>query len=408
MHVFNGRSTAYSVPTHEPTEIGAGTPPGEKQEGRRRLSDDVVAERSVSMTDSTMNMGPAGSHSPYQGPPQPVIYVQTPAARGPGIFRTLFGAIGRLILTLLVVFIIVGAMVALATKSMQTQVVVYRSGASTSQVAIIDVDGDIDDDQAEFVRHAVNTVIANPRYRAVVLRVDSPGGGITASDHIWYEIKRLQQHGRTVVASYGSVAVSGGYYISCRADHIMAEPTTITGSIGVIASIMTFADTLEKLGIQPITLVAGESPSKNVANDIYRDWNDADRAEVQKSLDAAYGVFFSRVAERRQAIVGSEEQLKAVADGSIYTAEEAVANGLVDSIGYLDDAIDTAITMANLAPDSQAVIISPPRSPLDDLPFGLTWHGGRIDAAPSVDLDPDAVRMFLHELIRPKAAYLMP
>ncbi|MBL1218824.1 MAG: signal peptide peptidase SppA [Planctomycetes bacterium] len=356
------------------------------------------------MMDSTMN----APQRPPQPPGQPVIYVQTPAARMPGFFHTLFGAIGRLILTLIVVILIMAGIIGAATMTMQPQVVVYRDGSSSSQVAIIDVDGVIDGRQAEFVRGAVETVLSNPAYRAVVLRVDSPGGGVTASDHIWYQVKRLQQHGRTVVASYGSVAASGGYYISCRADHIMAEPTTITGSIGVIASIMTFADTMEKLGIEPITLVATGSPSKDVANDIYRDWTDQDKAKIQKSLDSAYDVFFSRVAEGREPVVGGEDQLRAVCDGSIYTADEAQTSGLIDSIGYLDDAIDQAISMGGLSSNSQAVVISPPRGPFDDLPFGLTWKGSEQATEHVLDLDPDSVRMFLHELMRPTAAYLMP
>ena len=110
----------------------------------------------------------------------------------------------------------------------------YRAGRGQT-IAIIPVMGLIDAASAEFVRMAVDNVLHHRNIRAVVLRVDSPGGGVTASDEIWYEITRLQDAGLPVVASYGSMAASGGYYISCANDLIMAQETCTNGRLGVSA-----------------------------------------------------------------------------------------------------------------------------------------------------------------------------
>ena len=145
---------------------------------------------------------------------------------------------------------------------------VHRDGGRES-LAIIPVRGTIDDQQSNFVRACVDHVLRDRSVKGVVLRVDSPGGGVTASDQIWHQMGRLQEAGLPVVASFGSVAASGGYYVSCGADHIIAEETSVTGSIGVIAQVFTMEQLMEKVGVQPVTLVASGSPEKDVANDIF-------------------------------------------------------------------------------------------------------------------------------------------
>ena len=114
---------------------------------------------------------------------------------------------------------------------------------------------------------------------AVVLRVDSGGGGVTASDQIWHAIERFQERHPDVpvVASFGGVAASGGYYVAAGTDRIFIEPTGFTGSIGVIAQVPTLQDAMQKLGVDWVTVVADGSPNKDNANNLYRDWTDADR-----------------------------------------------------------------------------------------------------------------------------------
>src|SRR5690606_2688533 len=107
--------------------------------------------------------------------------------------------------------------------------------------------------------------------KALILRIDSGGGTVGASDRIWNELARFRQETEIpIVASFGSIAASGGYYIAAGADHIIAEPTCITGSIGVMANVMTFDRLLDKVGVTPEVLVAQGSPEKDVANNVFR------------------------------------------------------------------------------------------------------------------------------------------
>lgn len=223
-----------------------------------------------------------------------------------------------------------------------------RAGDSDKRVAIIAIEGSIDDAMSAEVARAVDYVLADTSFRSVVLRVDSPGGGVSPSDRIWREIGRLQEAGLPVVASYGGVAASGGVYVSCASDHIVCEETGITGSVGVIASVFTFGDLMEKIGVEPVTMVADGSPQKGDANDPYRRWLPTDKAVVQGLLDHSYTTFAKRVMTGRGSKAADPEKLRAALDGRIFTAEQAIEIGLIDSIGYLDDAITTAERLASL------------------------------------------------------------
>ncbi|MHC5025662.1 MAG: signal peptide peptidase SppA [Planctomycetota bacterium] len=276
----------------------------------------------------------------------------------------------------------------------------YRAG-SGGKIAIIPVVGVIDGPQAEFVRGAVDKVLDDRSVKAVVLRVNSPGGGVTASDQIWYQVRRLKNSGLPVVASYGGMATSGGYYVSCHADEIVAEETCTTGSIGVIAQILTMEGLLDKVGIEAVTLVASGSPQKDVANDMMRAWNDQDRDRVVTMLDAAYSTFLQRVQDGRGAVVDSTERIRELADGSVYTAQAALENGLIDQVGYLDDAIGAAERLASLPLGRSNVVI------LRDPPsfFGSPWLLEGPAKTPAT-LDAETIRSFVSDLSAPRMMYL--
>jgi len=278
----------------------------------------------------------------------------------------------------------------------------YREGGGDT-VAVIPVNGIIDAYQAEFVRYCVDEVLADSSVRAVVLQVDSPGGGMTPSDRIWNRIGRLKDAGLPIVASYGGVAASGGYYVSCDADYIMAEETCITGSIGVIAQIMTFEGLLDKVGVEPVTLVASGSPEKSIANDIWRSWTEEDRHTIMTMLDSAYEIFHRRVKDGRGDVITDAARLNEIADGSIYTAQQAQDNGLIDGIGYLDDAIAQAEQMAGIPVDSATVEIlyERPRF-LGGFPLVQAMQDRRKDP-----LDPERLRTLVNDLSRVRIMYLM-
>ncbi len=268
-----------------------------------------------------------------------------------GGFRTFVAFLAALLIfsVVFLVGIIAGAAgTAAATQDKGVVQVKTMHDGGRDVVAILDVSGVISGATADYVRSAVDGMLLDENIRAVVLRVDSPGGGVTASDEIWHQVGRLKSAELPLVASYGGLAASGGYYISCGADTILAQETTITGSIGVIAKVLTFQGLLEKLGIAPVTLVAKGSPDKSIANDVFRTWDAKDRAEVESILNAAYTIFADRVREGRGHVIESPAALAAIADGSVYTAQEALSNGLIDDIGYLDDAVVLATKQAGL------------------------------------------------------------
>ncbi len=340
---------------------------------------------------------------------QPVIQVVN---RGGGFFRSVGAFITGLSVLSIVFLIGIGAGLTLvfsmglwfAGPGMNQLILreAYREGGGGT-VAVIPITGVIDGAQARFVRHCVEDVLADSSTRAVVLRVNSPGGSITPSDQIWKELGRLKDAGLPIVASYGSVAASGAYYISCHSDYIMAQETTITGSIGVIAQVMTFEGLLDKVGIEPVTLVASGSPEKNVANDIYRQWDEADRERIQIMIDSAYDIFHRRVTEGRSSVITDADRLDEISDGSIYTAQQALDNGLIDGIGYLEDAVTQAEQLAGILKGAASVEILFQRPTfLDSMLAAQTRQAERRDP-----FDAESIRSLVNDLGTVRIMYLM-
>ncbi len=245
----------------------------------------------------------------------------------------------------------------------------HREGETEKRIAILPVIGVIDDETAVFVSQAIDALNDDPP-AALVLRVNSGGGSVGASDRIWHYITTFQEAHPDIkiVASYGSYAASGGYYVSAMADEIYAENTCVTGSIGVMGQLFTVEGLLAKIGIEPITMVATNSPNKDRANDITRSWNEEDRAVVQVLLDSAHERFVEVVAQGRASVL-TEDQVRGIATGKIYTAAEAKEAKLIDEVGYLDDAIEKAATLAGLpaGKEPRVTILGMQRSVIDTL-----------------------------------------
>ncbi len=316
-----------------------------------------------------------------------------------GGFRTFVIFFAALLLFAVVFLIGVGTGVtgfaaAIEDQGNISETTMHKGSAST--IAVLDITGGINSATSSYATAAVNKILDNNHIKAVVLRVDSPGGGVTASDEIWNEVQRLKNANLPVIASYGGVAASGGYYISCCSDYIMAQETTITGSIGVIASILTFQDALDKLGIKPITLIAKDSPQKSVANDVYRNWTVKDKQKVTGFLDAAYTVFLSRVTEGRSHVIKDPTTIEDVANGAAYTSKEALENGLIDGIGYLSDAVAIAKTHAKLEKSDPSILRFSPRQ----------GGFGSLLGASSSSTTTDQLKTLLQELTSPDLLYL--
>lgn len=165
----------------------------------------------------------------------------------------------------------------------------------------------------------------------ILIRIDSPGGSAAASDEIWNAVIKASAV-KPVVVSMGDVAASGGYYVASAADVIYANPSTLTGSIGVIFDMLEMSGLFEKLGIKPNTIHAGEF--KDIGS-ISRPMKDNERVMIQELLDQVHLQFIERVSEGREMDI---EEVKKLATGMIYTGEQAKENGLVDEIGGFEDA----------------------------------------------------------------------
>src|SRR5271166_4871601 len=181
--------------------------------------------------------------------------------------------------------------------------------------------------------------------KAVVLRVDSPGGSMFASEQILREVQNLRKAGKPVVVSMSSYAASGGYYISAAANEIFASPTTLTGSIGVFAVVPTFARTLEKLGVKvdgigTSPLAGGMRLDRSLSADV--------RMLLQSSVDHAYAEFLQRVGEGRKKSV---EEVDRIAQGRVWAGADAERIGLVDHMGGLKDAVSAAAKLADMGGD---------------------------------------------------------
>jgi len=181
------------------------------------------------------------------------------------------------------------------------------------------------------------------KVKAVVLRVNSPGGSALASENILVEVKKIKDKGIPVVVSMGDFAASGGYYISCAADSILAEPTTITGSIGVFSIFPSVAELMEdKIGITFDTVLTSELSAG--LNPVF-DLSSKESRLLQQRTDKMYEGFLGRVAEGRNM---TRDEVHEIAQGRVWTGEKALEIGLVDRLGDLDHAIETAARMANL------------------------------------------------------------
>jgi len=213
---------------------------------------------------------------------------------------------------------------------------------------------------SDTVAAALRAAAADERARAVVLRVNSPGGSYTASDVIWREVVRLRAAGKPVVVSMGDVAGSGGYFISAPADVIVAQPGTITGSIGVILGKPVLRDMFGRAGVNTDTVAEGENATMFSSS---RPFSETEWERINAWLDAVYADFTEKVAAGRRLSV---ERVHELGRGRVWTGADAVANGLADETGGVSDAIAIARRRAGL-PDDAAVRAYPRLGPLDQL-----------------------------------------
>jgi protease-4 len=200
-------------------------------------------------------------------------------------------------------------------------------------IGIVTIEGVISHDLTERTVRQLTKYADDPSIKAIVLRIDSPGGGVASSQEISEEIKRVRSVGKLVVASMGSVAASGGYYIACVADRIFANAGTVTGSIGVIAQLAQASELLHKIGIEATVITSG--PFKDSGNPT-RPLRPEDRQVFQALVNDVYEQFVEAVAQGRNLPL---PEVRQAADGRIFTGRQAKDLGLIDELGSLHDAI---------------------------------------------------------------------
>ena len=292
-------------------------------------------------------------------------------------------------IVLFLMLIGMAALLAAGQKGIFTEEVI-QPGPRTTKIVVVDIQGIIDDQQSEDIYAQLKLARRDEQVKGVIVRINSPGGAVSASDRIYSLIRNYRDKtGKPVVAFMHGVAASGGYYASVACDKIIAEPTTITGSVGVIMAHFVIQGLIEdKLGIQPVIIKSGRK----------KDWpspfqtpTEEQRQYLQdKLITPAYERFVQLVAQGRESLTLA--QVRRLADGSIYGAAEALDEDLIDEIGYLDEAIGLVKSLAGIE-DAQVVVYRKP--------FSLAgFLNSRSAGLPKID------RATLYELSTPEILYL--
>jgi len=289
-----------------------------------------------------------------------------------GLILLLFAAVGCAVITLPLGF---------SGRETRLQEFVIRPAKSrfvSDKILLLDISGSITGEASEGlltespstlaeVRDVLDKAEKDKYLKAIVLRINSPGGEVTASDSIYEQIRRFKQKRLedkkpvVVVASMLGLGASGAYYIALAADKIYAHPTNITGSIGVVAIFPKLADLTRKIGVDVRVL---KSADKKDIGSMWRDFTPEERTILQQTIDEMYERFIRIVTENRPAL-RNIETVRRLADGRIYTATQALENHLIDDILYLDDVIERAKSQARI---SDASVVTYRRS--------ATFRGG--------------------------------
>lgn len=260
-----------------------------------------------------------------------------------------FGILGLYVLSLVAALVII-----FGTKS-ESKIAAKEVNAglmlSQGNIGLVQIYGSIQfsDNEWMLIPRDADRVVSslkafseNDRIKAVILKINSPGGSVGAVQEIYAQVQKLRQKGKKVVVSMGDVAASGGYYIAAAADKIVANPGTLTGSIGVILEIGTMQELLKKVGVKIETIKSGKM--KDIGN-FSRAMTEEERTLLQGLINNSYDQFVQAIVAGR----GMDKQkVLSLADGRIYTGEQAMAAGLIDSLGNYDDAIKVAADLAGI------------------------------------------------------------
>jgi protease-4 len=237
-----------------------------------------------------------------------------------------------------------------------------RPGAWLSDsIAVLEVEGIIESSRS--ITEDLRDFVEDDSIRGILVRIDSPGGAVAPTQEIYSELRRAAQSGKPIVASMGSTAASGGYYVAAGCDYVVANPGTLTGSIGVIMEFLNFEGTFEKLGLKSEVIKSGKYKD---AGNYARSLTTEERKMLQATIDDVHAQFVAAVVEGRKL---PPERVEAIADGRIFSGQQALELGFVDKLGSFYDAID--VLKEKLEIDGKVRLIYPKKRKVDffDLVF---------------------------------------
>lgn len=275
---------------------------------------------------------------------------------------------------------------------------ILREGNSHKQVAVIYLDFVIGENirKTESILTELNRASTDDSVKAIVLYVNSPGGAVTASDVIYNGVRQARKV-KPVVVYMDDVAASGGYYVSCAAQHIVANPNTLTGSIGVIISTINLSSAMEKIGISADVYTSGDfkdmlSPTRPARED--------EKAYIQSLIQETYNGFLDIVSKGRNISIADLQSRNAV-DGRVISGRKALEIGLVDANGYLEDAIAKAEELGHLK-DGKSEVFRYKKNDLEDL-FTSFFAEANAENKVRVELNPNPLPQ-----LQPGVPYLLP
>jgi len=357
------------------------------------------------MTESTPPTPPQrpvvpGAAQPPSAPaaqPQ-VVYCQAPPRRRSFFRKMIVTLFGLVVLLSIIMNVYLMAILASQFRGPLSHATLEK-GDKDQIVAVYGISGVLDGSAVASFELFYEEVVRDPKVKAVVLRVNSPGGGVTASDQIHEMVQRLKtEGGKKVVVSMGTVAASGGYYVSAPADEIFAEPTTVTGSIGVMMGWFVLEGTLEKIGIEPVLLKSTSARGWKDEASLLSLPDERQRQHLQEVLDKLQARFETVVRAGRKGklqeketsytlTVGKGDKARPIKhteteplNGKIYLADEAKELGLIDEIGYLDKAIDRAAKLAGVG-NPTVIRYAPRKGFLEQVLSAKAGGGLSVDAS---------------------------
>jgi protease-4 len=341
---------------------------------------------------------------------------------GPPMFRPPRpgGAFLRIVLALLALVILIDLVIlnlgilgglASAAQSSHARKVTLVSSVSEQTIAVVPVEGLIDDDMAKQFDELLSAVSDDRTVKAVVLAVDTPGGSASSSDAMYHRLQVFKADAKKrgddipIIASMGGMGTSGGYYVSCGADYIFAEPATLTANIGVLFPRFNVSKFLNDHGVQETTIVASGCDYKNLGS-MFSPEDEKGRAYLQGLVDGTFDQFKHVVLEGRHNLPADKSN---IFNGRVYMAPDALKLGLIDAIGYNEDAYDYAKKAANIS-DAKVVRYEPApylqrllgADSLSNITGGQTQNQARTFTVNGVSFDVTN----LTDLLAPRPMYL--